>query len=568
MGQSLSAFRNHGCYRLRFPTKYSHLASLFPLLLLIFLSACDELPEYQACEGTLLASSPVLTNGFGFNIHNTRNQNHSLISSANVQNLKLAFTLVDPIATEKRGAPAATEQTIFLSTKTSVVAADRRSGCAYWVYNHKDPIDRMRSASVHLIDDPSLTNRIIIVGTFLGKVIALNANTGQKIWQKDLTTVPLAHMITGGFQYHNGKLIVPVATKEVITAAIEPICCLSHGMLVSLEINTGEKLWTYQTTANAKLNNASFHLGPNGVSIWSTPLVDVTRNQVLVGTSQNLTLPYTDNENSVVALDMDTGSVRWIFQGTPNDAYNASCDLEPPLIPNCDAPDLDFDMITPILTNTTNHGDIIIAGDKAGFVYALKPNDGSLIWQKMLGTGGKLGGIHWGLAVDHQHVYAAIADVTAEKSLGSAVLDIDLGNLGSINVPMIQVENAQPGIYALSLNDGDVQWSVHDQHIYEGELTDSIYSAALTVSNDLLIAGSLNGVVKAWRSSDGQELWSFNTAISVTDPHGHEGNGGTIESAGPVIAGDQLLLNSGYDTFGGTNQFQAGPGNALFVFSL
>jgi polyvinyl alcohol dehydrogenase (cytochrome) len=97
---------------------------------------------------------------------------------------------------------------------------------------------------------------------------------------------------------------------------------------------------------------------------------------------------------------------------------------------------------------------------------------------------------------------------------------------------------------------------------------ESIYSAALSVTNDVVLAGSLDGVVKAFRTSDGDELWSYATANKFTDVYGNPGNGGTIDSVAPVPADTDLLLNSGYAEFGGTNKFQAGTGNALFVLRL
>jgi polyvinyl alcohol dehydrogenase (cytochrome) len=50
--------------------------------------------------------------------------------------------------------------------------------------------------------------------------------------------------------------------------------------------------------------------------------------------------------------------------------------------------------------------------------------------------------------------------------------------------------------------------------------------------------------------------------------NGVAGNGGTIDSVGVVIAGDSILVNSGYSSFGGVGPYQAGPGNTLFVLEL
>jgi len=84
----------------------------------------------------------------------------------------------------------------------------------------------------------------------------------------------------------------------------------------------------------------------------------------------------------------------------------------------------------------------------------------------------------------------------------------------------------------------------------------------------VVFAASLDGVVKAFKTSDGTELWSYITATKFTDSSGNAGNGGTIDSAGPIPGGTDLLVNSGFATFGSLNKFQAGPGNALFVFRL
>jgi polyvinyl alcohol dehydrogenase (cytochrome) len=84
----------------------------------------------------------------------------------------------------------------------------------------------------------------------------------------------------------------------------------------------------------------------------------------------------------------------------------------------------------------------------------------------------------------------------------------------------------------------------------------------------VLLAGSLDGKVRALRTSDGQELWVFDTSIDVVDVQGVAGHGGSIDSAGPVPAGRDLYVNSGYSTFGGANPWQGGNGNALFVFRL
>ena len=82
------------------------------------------------------------------------------------------------------------------------------------------------------------------------------------------------------------------------------------------------------------------------------------------------------------------------------------------------------------------------------------------------------------------------------------------------------MEDAKPGIYALDLATGGLVWEIHPKHVYEGFEADSLYSASLSVTNDVLFAASLDGVVKAFSTLTGSELWLLDTAIPVSDVTG------------------------------------------------
>jgi len=544
------------------------LAAVLLALIFSFLSACKPPipPVRLACQDSINTSLPIDASGFGFDLHNTRNASTSTIDSSNVKNLVLDHAFVDPDTNEKRGAVSVAGPVTYLSGTEKIYAINQHSGCVYWQY---DAGEIVRGAAILLADDKQLKKRVVYIGTYYGNVVALDAATGTKIWQS--SAVPedkFFPMITGGLQYYDGKVIAPIASKEVLTSALEPFCCTTHGQLVVFDAANGSVLWRKHMTDNAKKQTDSRFFGPNGVSLWSTPLVDAERRQILVSTSGNFTRPATDNENSVMALDIDNGTVNWIFQNTFPDFSNAGCGLKPPLSNNCDYPNNDFDMITPILTKTPSGKEVVIAGDKSGTVFSLQPDTGEVNWSNRLGAGSKLGGVHWGMAVDENKVYASITDISTEKV---AALDILLGFdffHGVSDATPVPAVNAQPGIYALDLETGTVQWKVRNYHTFEGEQIDSIYSAALSVSNDVLFAGSLDGLVKAFNTETGEELWSFDTVINVTGKDGIAGNGGTIDSVGPIPVKDALFLNSGYSSFGLKGKYNGGTGNALFIFRL
>jgi polyvinyl alcohol dehydrogenase (cytochrome) len=536
------------------------------------------------CSDSVDTSAPVLSNGFAFNVANTRD-NVSQINSNNAASLQLALTNAAVNATEKRGAPAVTQQAVFLAAGAQVIAINRISGCQYWSFqirNRWAPFvgsNAVRSSSIYYLNEGGWKPALVLVGDFYGYFYAINAKTGRQVWSKFLGTDKKYHMITGGMQFYGGKLFVPVATKEVLTTILESpsSCCKTHGMLHAINPYTGKIIWTYNTAPDATPDPVYGRYAPNGMSIWGTPAVDPARGTVYVGLGQNLTPPTTDNEDSIVALDINTGAPKWIFQGTSGDAWNGACQTPiKPLQKNClPAPpgggDFDFGS-PPILVHLANGGDAVIAGEKSGMLFSLNPDTGALNWSRRLGAGGNLGGIHWGMSTDSQRVFVGVSDITVDKAAKFTLQSIfNIRDVIGNNIQ--QSPNATPGVYAVDLASGNVVWEQHPTHQYndpdKGMITvDSVFSAATSVTNDVVFASSLDGTVYAYRSTDGALLWSYDTVQTFIDVSRNTGNGGTIDSVGAVPAGSDLLVNSGYSTFGGINQFQSGPGNALFVFRL
>lgn len=528
-----------------------HVAAPDPALAFLSYEA-EPQPRGGQCNDSVDVNAPIIVNGFGFNHSNTRNQT-SLIDSSNVERLTVNFQHAQAGVLEKRGAPAVTAQTIFLTSGRQLLAINRLSGCQYWAFTTPAAGSDFRSGSVLFVPATNQLPALIYAADYNGYVYAVNAATGEALWQTFAGTHSFFHFVTGGMQYDRGKLFVPVSSKEVLATIFVPgACCVSHGMLVALDAASGSILWRYHTTAEATetvLPDA--RIGPNGAPVWATPTLDRKRNAIYIGTGENYTEPATTTSDSIISLDMDTGNVNWIFQARANDTWNGNCEI--PDSPRCPDPvghDFDFGA-APILLDD---GDTLIAGDKGGVVYSIQAATGTLNWSNKVSIGSTLGGIHWGMAVDQRRVYAAATDFHIDKATGG-VADL--------------IPGAKPGIYALNLKTGAVEWEIHPTHAFEGLTSPSLYSAALSVSNDLLFAGSLDGVVRAFSTRDGSELWSLDTNVDFTDINGVAGSGGTIDSVGVVVSGDGLLINSGYNTFQGMDgRYQAGAGNALFVLRL
>ena len=82
----------------------------------------------------------------------------------------------------------------------------------------------------------------------------------------------------------------------------------------------------------------------------------------------------------------------------------------------------------------------------------------------------------------------------------------------------------------------------------------------VTLTDGVIFAGALNGIMRAYSTKDGGILWTTDTRRDWPTVNGVKGTGGAIDSAGAVVAGGLLIVNSGYDKFGQI------PGNVLLVF--
>ena len=177
-------------------------------------------------------------------------------------------------------------------------------------------------------------------------------------------------------------------------------------------------------------------------------------------------------------------------------------------------------------------------------MYALSPADGKPVWQTRIGKGGKLGGIHWGMATDSENVYATNAD---------NIFAID--RTDSLSKP-------SPGIYALDLFNGKVIWDTPTPPCTNKKDCMPFNSAAPAVIPGIVFAGSLDGHIRGYATKDGKILWDYDTAKDYDIVNGIKAKGGAIDGPAPVIADGMLFVNSGYGMFGQM------PGNVLLAFEV
>ena len=530
----------------------------------------DDWIAANACNATIDALPVDGNRNWGFGIRNTRHiENGVAIDKHNIGELVLAWSLAIPQATDMRSQPVATGSALFLGTQHgNLLAIDQRSGCIFWHFRSAGAI---RSAlNLATTADGVAT---LFFADDLGTVYAVAARDGRLRWKASVRTFQTS-VVSGSLTFHEDRLLVPISSFEVAVAGMPTYpCCHSHGLLMALDATTGDTLWTYHTTAQARktqINSAGVQMwGPSGASVWSTPTVDAQRGLVYIGTGENLSHPQTTTSDAVIAIDIASGEERWHFQALAGDVWNGACQLKGPNCPENPGPDWDIGASV-ILSTDASGRDRLLVGQKSGELFALDPDRrGALLWRKRLSQGtanGGNSGIHWGMASDAARVFAPVSDPDWK----------------------LPGYTPRPGVYAVRTADGDLLW---EHPVTRGCAFDPAdapaaglaemrrssttardpwpdcsyfyaHSAAAVLANGIVYAGALDGKLRALSTDDGRELRVFETARAFTGNNGIDGHGGSIDVGSAVIQGDHLFIVSGYSMFGQM------PGNMLLAYAL
>jgi polyvinyl alcohol dehydrogenase (cytochrome) len=359
-------------------------------------------------------------------------------------------------------------------------------------------------------------------------LLAINTANGALRWKIQLDSHPQAIDSSSPVVF-DGVVYLGVASLEEGAAANPAYpCCSSRGSVMAINATTGAVIWKQYTVPP----------GYTGGSVWgSTIIPDPLRKQVYATTGNNFRTPTDpaflacaggditeakvtsclspdDHVDSVLALDMKTGAVRWSHRLWTADDWNVACSVGfaagQANCPNPAGPDFDFGSGANLLTVLTPTGlrQILGAGQKAGVYSAFDPDTGALLWATQVGPGSSLGGMEWGSATDGQRIYVAIANLYGTPYAA--------GTAGSWS--------------ALDPLTGKILWQTPDPN-------GAIDLGPVTVANGVVYAGSMAGApgasnMFALNASSGAILWRYPAGGSVI--------------AGASIVGDTIYWGSGY----------------------
>jgi quinohemoprotein ethanol dehydrogenase len=255
---------------------------------------------------------------------------------------------------------------IYVTTGANdVFAVDVESGDILWQY--KANLDQKISTVCcgWLNRGVAIGDGKVFQGQLDGKVVALNAKTGQKIWTRQLVNWEEGQTITAAPIYADGRVYIGVVGADLGT----------RGFLEALDANTGQSMWRYYTIpapgepgGDSWPQNTDAYLH-GGAAIWQAPAYDPDLGLLYFSTGNagpdwDGSVRPGDNKwaVSIVAVEAETGTFRWGYQMVHHDIW-------------------DYDAASPVVLFDASDGrEGVAQAGKTGWLYMLDRETGKPLY--------------------------------------------------------------------------------------------------------------------------------------------------------------------------------------------
>jgi alcohol dehydrogenase (cytochrome c) len=266
---------------------------------------------------------------------NVQGQRHSpltQITPDNVKRLELAWIWQAQSPGQFQATPLVVNGILYtVQAPNDVVALDAVTGRALWTFPYApSPKARASGGGGSPNRGLAILGDTLFIGTLDAHLLAIDANTGKLIWNTTVADAAdpacqgrLCYVITHAPLVVKNKVIVGVGGGEGPT----------RGFIAAYDVASGKEAWRFHTIpaagepGNETWSGDSWKTG--GAAVWITGTYDPDLNLTYWGTGNPYPVAQGDTRlgdnlysNSAVALDADTGKLRWHFQFTPHDVMD------------------------------------------------------------------------------------------------------------------------------------------------------------------------------------------------------------------------------------------------------
>ena len=495
----------------------------------------------------------------------------------------------------QQGTPLVHDGVLYMPNPNDVIqAVDAVTGDLLWEHRREVPED----ISDYIFGLSENNRNLAIHGTFIldtsvdDHVFALDAATGRLAWETEVVDYQVnPAMQTSGPIVANGKVI---SGRSCMPMA-GPAACV----ITAHDAASGEELWrTRLIPAPGEPGDETWGGVPyeerRHVGAWMVPSFDPALNLIYVGTSVTSPAPKfllggTDNQhlyhNSTLALDADTGAIRWYYQHL-NDHWDLDHPFERLLVDTVVAPDpTAVSWINPRVAR----GDVrrVVTGipGKTGVVYTLDRATGEFLWarptvtqnvisdidgngevtenaelifgaegQQVLACPSWFGGKDWEAGAYSPRTNAMYMPLRNTCARMLATRDAEIHYALAVRNQLAPGTDQLGTIQAISAETGATEW-LHEQRAATMSL--------VATGGGLVFGGDVNGRFRAFDDETGEVLWEINLGSPVTGyPITYAVDGRQYVAVSTGTAGTA----SGFIRL--TPELRPSAGNNLFVFAL
>ncbi|MGH0036616.1 MAG: PQQ-dependent dehydrogenase, methanol/ethanol family [Myxococcota bacterium] len=448
------------------------------------------------------------------------------IDAANAGDLKLLWMhQTDAVDEYLETSPIVNDGVMYITDSPGGVhALDAATGVVLWSFNRPVP-ERLSLCCGHVNRGVAILGDTVYWATIDSHLLALDARTGEERWQVEVAEHEAGYTITSA----------PLVVKDLVLIGVSGGEYGIRGHLDAYRASTGERVWRFYTIpapgepGSETWSGDSWKTG--GAGAWLTGSFDPELNLLYWGTGNPGPLYHGDTRlgdnlyaNSVVALDVDTGEMRWYFQFTPHDLHDWAANQ------------------IPVLVDRPWEGEersLLLTANRNGFFYALDRETGEYLmaepfvkqnWAVEIDADGRPvlddnaiptpegtitwpsphGGTNW-----QSPAYSPRTDLFYVPALDGGRIVYKQGDtpryergefyIGSMHQMISRNHPLVAKLRAIDPDTGEVVWS------YDNPPRDTLWrtGGVLATAGDIVVGGDFTSLY-ALDARDGRELWRMN----------------------------------------------------------
>jgi alcohol dehydrogenase (cytochrome c) len=460
------------------------------------------------------------------------------ITPRNVKNLAPQWLFQTELAAPGRGfetTPIVADGVLYITAiGNGAWAVDARTGRPIWRYRRNLPTP-IKVCCGQVNHGFAILGDRLFMGTLDAHVVALDRKTGAVVWDVAAAENKDGYSIT----------LAPLVIKDKVIVGIAGGDYASRGFIDAYDAATGKRAWRFHTIPapgqpGSQTWPGAEEMARGGGGVYATGSYDPALNLVYFGTGNPNPQYYGEDRKgdnlytcSLVALDPDTGALRWHYQFTPHDTH-----------------DWDSSHV-PVLADLPMNGQtrkVVMVANRNGFFYVLDRETGKFLlgkpftsaatnWAREIGADGRpvvldnlgtpekcipdqRGGTNF-MPPSYDPVrrlffVTARETCTTWVSTKPANPTIALGTFVATGGPR-RVEGGRDQYSALRAIDpttGEMKWE-HRFQTYPSNLMLDLSGGATSTASGLVFSGNNEGFLNALDSASGKLLWRFQTGAPI-----------------------------------------------------